>query len=315
MVMALGKFEQLELRDYWPDEARDFTPWLASTENMEELSNIIGIDLEVEGTEVYIGSFKADIIAQDISNDRTVIIENQLEKTNHDHLGKLITYASGVNASIVIWICKTVTEEHRRAIDWLNENTSPDIAFFAIEIELWRIGDSLPAPRFNIISRPNEWTKNSKSVSKNMNLSGIKSLQLEFWNYLTTYFYEHSSSLTLRTPRAQHWFQFAIGRSKFSLTLTVNTVRNRIGCEIYMRGEKAKEAFSQLHDSKETIESALGTQLNWEELPDGQDSRIILFAEGNLNNRDEWPEMVAWFKTWSEKFYEVFNPRIKVLKL
>lgn len=283
--------------------------------NIEELSNIIGVDLEVEGTEIFIGNYKADIIAKDISNNKNVIIENQLEKTNHDHLGKIITYASGINASIIIWISKEVTEEHRKAIDWLNENTGEDISFFGIEIELWKIGESLPAPRFNIICRPNEWTKNSTNISKNKNLSKTKSLQLEFWNYLSDYFNKQNTFLSLRTPGPKHWYSISIGKSKFHLSLTVNTVRKRIGCELYMRGEKAKEAYSQLEDMKEQIETELETPINWEELPEGQDSRIILYEDGDLNNKDDWEGMVAWFKIWSEGFYNVFSPKVKALNI
>jgi len=160
--MNLGKFQKIELRDYWESEPADFTPWLATEENIEELGNAIGIDdIEVEGTEVFIGNFKADILGRD-SNNNKIIIENQLEKSNHDHLGKIITYASGVDASIIIWICNGITDDHRRAIDWLNEHTDENINFFAIEIELWKIDDSIPAPRFNVICRPNEWAKTTK---------------------------------------------------------------------------------------------------------------------------------------------------------
>lgn len=313
--MALGKFVKVELRHFWPDEARNFTPWLAKEENIQELSNTIGIDIEVEATEQFIGNFKADIVARDISNDQKIIIENQLEKSNHDHLGKIITYASGVGASTIIWICSAITEEHRQAINWLNEHTSDELRFFALEIELWKIDDSKPAPRFNVICRPNEWFKSTKKSTAVKELSETKSLQLEYWNYLRDYLNQQQSTLNLRTPRAQHWYSIAIGRSKFNISLTVNTVQKRLGCEIYLRGESAKAAFHLLKQQQAMIEQELAATLQWQELPDGQDSRITLYQAGDISARENWNESVTWFKHWSESFYTVFYQRIRDLRL
>lgn len=314
-MKTLGKLQKVELRDYWADEARDFTPWLAKEENIEELSNTIGIDIEIEDTEVFIGNYKADIVGRDISNNQKIIIENQLEKSNHDHLGKIITYSSGIGASTIIWICSSITDEHRQAIDWLNENTIEDINFFALEIELWKIGDSSPAPKFNVICRPNEWVKSTKEKGSSKELSGTKTLQLEYWNYLRDYFNQKGTFLSLRAPRAQHWYSMAVGRSKFHISLTVNTIHNRLGCELYMRGENAKKYFSELKKDKENIEKEIGKELDWQELPDGQDSRIILYHDGDITNKDAWDESTEWFKKYSELFYESFNERVKKIKV
>ncbi len=145
--MKFGRIDKVEIRTLWINEEADFTPWLAKDINIQILADEIGLDLEVEDIEVGIGSYKADIVAKD-ADGRKVIIENQLTRTDHKHLGQLITYASGLGAKLVIWNCKEVTEEHRQAVDWLNDVTSADVAFFACEIELWKIGESLPAPRF-----------------------------------------------------------------------------------------------------------------------------------------------------------------------
>lgn len=315
MGKQLGKFQKVELRDFWADEARDFTPWLVKEDNIQQLSETIGIDIEIEKTEVYIGNYKADMLGRDISNNQKIIIENQLEKSNHDHLGKILTYASGIGASVIIWICSTITDEHRQAIDWLNENTNDDISFFALEIELWKINDSLPAPRFNIICSPNEWTKSTKDSINTSQLSDTKSLQLEFWNYLKDYFNQTSTFLSLRKPRAQHWYSLAIGRSKFNISLTVNTLSHRLGCELYMRGDSAKKSFSELIKDKEKIEKELGINLNWQELPEGQDCRIILYRDGDIKNKENWDEICQWFKKWTELFYNTFNERIKKIKI
>ena len=311
--MQLGKVEKLSIRDQWKNEEYDFTPWLAKEENIQLLGDEVNLDLEVEGIEQAIGSYKADIVATD-GNNRKVIIENQLEKTDHKHLGQIITYASGVEAQIIIWVCTQVTDEHRQAIDWLNEVTRADIAFFACEIELWRIGNSLPAPKFNIVASPNDWTKVVKSSTNNKDLSDTKKAHLEFWNGFKAYMEEEESTLKLRQPRAQHWYSMAVGRSKFQISLTTNTQSKEIGCEIYIRGKEAKEAFAQLKQNKQSIESILG-ELEWHELPDGQDCRIKLAFQGDSKDKEQWGTLHYWLKEKSEMFYEVFFPLIKELRL
>lgn len=311
--MKLGKVEKLTIREQWKNEEYDFTPWLAQQENIQLLGDEINLDLEVEGTEVSIGSYKADIVAREGSG-RTVIIENQLEKTDHKHLGQIITYASGIEAEIIIWVCSQVTHEHRQAIDWLNEVTRADIAFFACEIELWKIGDSLAAPKFNLVASPNDWAKVVKTTVNNGELSETKKAHLDFWNAFKTYMEESGTSLKLRQARPQHWFNLAVGRSKFNIALTTNTQSKQIGCEIYIRGEKAKEAFSQLEQQKEEIEAILG-QLEWHELPDGQDCRIKISRDGDSKNRHQWHDLHSWLKVESEAFLEVFSTKIKALDL
>jgi hypothetical protein len=309
--MQLGKIEKLVIRDQWKNEEYDFTPWLAREENIQLLGDEINLDLDVEGTEIAIGSYKADIVAKD-GNGRTVIIENQLEKTDHKHLGQIITYASGVEAQIIIWVCTQVTDEHRQAIDWLNEVTRADIAFFACEIELWRIGDSIAAPKFNVIASPNDWTKVVKSTVNSKDLSETKKAHLDFWNAFKAYMEDSGTSLKMRQPRAQHWYTLAVGRSKFNISMTTNTQSKEVGCEIYIRGKDAKVAFAELERQKESIEAVLG-QLEWHELPDGQDCRIKLSRRGDSKSQVQWPELHDWLKDKSEAFYDVFSPKIKAL--
>lgn len=307
--MELGKIEKLEIRSQWANEEYDFTPWLAKEENIQLLSYETNLDLEVEDTEVFIGSFKADILARD-SEGRTVIIENQLEKTNHKHLGQIITYASGVGAKIMIWVCSEVTEEHRQALDWLNDITNSDIAFFACEIELWRIGDSVPAPRFNVKVSPNDWTKSTKTPSEKTTMSETKKSHLAFWNSFKSFMEDEETPLRMRTPRAQHWYSISIGRSKFNISLTTNTQSEKIACELYMRGKEAKIWFSKLMEKKQEIEDVLGP-LEWMELPDGQDCRIKISANGNSKNEIEYSELHTWLKEKAESFYQIFSPLIK----
>jgi len=309
--MKLDRIESVDIREQWLTEEREFTPWLAKEQNIQILADTIGIDLEVENTEVYIGSYKADIVAAD-SDGRKVIIENQLEKTDHKHLGQIITYASGIGAKILIWICREVTDEHRQAIDWLNEITQSDTAFFACEIELWKIGESNPAPRFNLVSSPNDWSKTVKSNPSKGELTPTKALHLEFWNSFKEFMTNSDTKLRLRTPRAQHWFSISVGKSKFNISLTTNTQLHKIGCELYIRGKNAKLAFAKINENKEEIEESLG-KLEWQELPEGQDCRIILYRNGNSKNKKQWSELHDWMKENAEKFYDTFSPIIKKL--
>jgi len=311
--MALGRIDSVDIRSQWKNEEYDFTPWLAKEAHIQVLADAIGVDLEVDGIEVPIGSFKADIVAKD-GDGRTVIIENQLGKTDHKHLGQLITYASGIDARLVIWVCKEVTDEHRQALDWLNTVSTSEVAFFACEIELWQIDDSRPAPRFNLVSSPNDWSKAVKGGPSSDSLSPTKAAHLAFWNAFKEFMTNTESDLRLQTPRAQHWYAISIGRSKFSLSLTTNTLTKRVACELYIRGTTAKSAFSQLYQDKSSIEEELG-ELDWQELPDGQDCRIIQYREGDTKKESNWPEIHAWLKDRAEALHAVFAPRVKALRL
>jgi hypothetical protein len=315
MIGNLGRLERVELREFWKDEARDFTPWLAKDENLEILAEAMGIEIELEDTDVAVGNFRSDLVAKDVNSDRVILIENQLERTNHDHLGKIITYASGLGADMIVWICKSVTDEHRQAVNWLNEITGEEIAFFALEMELWRINDSHPAPKFNVVCSPNEWAKSVKDSSRLTKVTATKLLQHDFWSALKDHMNEKGTFLKLRTPRAQHWYSIAVGRSKFNISLTTNTQTNRLGCELYMRGEKAKKAFALLKGADAGIESEIGANLDWQELPEGQDCRIILYGDGDIRDKEKWGEYFAWFQEHAERFHQVFSKRVKELQL
>lgn len=149
--MKLGKFTEVNVRDLWKHEQYDFSAWLAKEENIAELGDLIGLSLVDVNTEVYVGAYRCDLVAKDETTGTKVIIENQLESTNHDHLGKIITYASGLDAKVIVWVVKEAREEHRSAIEWLNNNTLSGIAFFLIEIHAYKIGDSLPAAKFEMV--------------------------------------------------------------------------------------------------------------------------------------------------------------------
>ena len=309
----LGKLTPVNLRNYWQGESSDFTPWLAQQENLGELSSVLGMELELEGTEMHVGPFKADIVARDLSSDSRVVIENQLDKTDHDHLGKILTYASGLNATVMIWIAQEFTEEHRRALDFLNEQSLPTLRCYGIVIKLLRIENSPPAPLFEIISSPNEYSSEIKSDSASGEISETKALYLDYWTGFRDYCMVNNSKLILRKPAARYWFNIAIGRSKFNLGL-ITSVQNRyISCEIYLRGANAKTSFRLVKQHQAEIEAELGA-LDWMELPKKQDCRIRLINKNfDVTNRNFWTSGFAWHKEQAEAFSRVFGPIIRNL--
>ena len=308
--MNLGKLEQVNLRDYWKHEALDFTNWLAKEENLSLLSEEIGIDIVLKETEASVGKFNVDILAIEDNSDRLIVIENQLEQTDHDHLGKIITYASGFDAEVIIWIVKDVRDEHKQAVDWLNEHTNDKINFFAIKMELWKIDNSSPAPKFQIISKPNNWAKALKSSSrKPTRETKLSMLQLEFWTDFKSYLENNSSTLKTRKPYAQHWYDMSIGNSKAHLSLTIVSQKNVMTTGIYIPDNK--EMYYKLEENKEKIESELNISFEWMELEGKKASRIILTRENiDIYKTDNWNEYFEWLKQNSENISKVFKKYI-----
>ena len=309
----LGRLEPVDLRTIWLSESGDFTPWLAQEENLVLLGNTIGLELELDSTEKNVGPFRADIVCKDTATDSWVLVENQLERTDHSHLGQLLTYAAGLDAVTIVWIAKSFTDEHRAALDWLNDVTERDLNFFGIEIELWQIGDSSTAPKFNLVSKPNDWTKTISQVRTSGELSETQQLQLEYWQTLRDYLHKSDSSLKSQKPFPQHWTDFAIGRSYFHITAAMNTRDKQLSIALIITGSDAKPHFHLLHQEKDAIESEIGYQLRWRELPNNKSSDIGINRSFDPTDRSEWPKQHAWLKEQLEAFYRVFSSRVKTL--
>lgn len=304
--MKLGKLKKIDLREYWKHEALDFTKWLAETENLDELGDEIGIDIELIQTEAGVGRFSVDILAQEQTTGKKIVIENQLEATDHSHLGQILTYAAGIEAEYIVWIVKDVREEHKQAVEWLNEHTDEKINFFLVKIELWQIGSSEPAAKFVVVSRPNGWTKSVRgSVHEQGELSDTKLMQLEFWQQLRAFSAIKTPSLKLRTPRAQHWYDISIGRSDAHIALTTNTNEGQIGCELYI--PNSKHLYNALYSNKQEIESDLKISgLIWQELPEKKASRIRVVQKYDLTNLDR-EQAFSWLVETTSKFKNVFS--------
>lgn len=310
--MKLGRFEKLDLRRYWKKEDSDFTPWLANEENIKLLGDTIGIELEVKRQEDNVGPYRADITCIDTINNHLVLIENQLEKTDHTHLGQLMTYASGLDAVTIIWIAQKFTEEHRSALDWLNRITEDSINFFGIEIELYRINDSLPAPMFNMVSKPNNWTKSIRKSVTSQNLSDTKLLQQEYWQSLITFFEDNKSFVKLHSAQPQHWINATIGRSNFYLSATVNSRENTISVWLNITGDDAESNYEKLYElgyERSLVE--INPDLMWDKMEGRKMSCVLLKTSGDFTKRSDWPNQHAWFKDNLEKFTKFFKPLVK----
>lgn len=302
MAYNLGKMKRIhDLRSVWPHEANDFTKWLAQEANLAELGNNIGIDIDLEERESSVGSFNVDIYAVESGTGRRIIIENQLEDTNHDHLGKLITYASGKGAEVIVWIVKRARDEHKQAIEWLNQHTDSNIGFFLVEIELWQIDDSLLAPKFNVVEKPNDWAKTMKIVE---GLNETEMLKLNFWqsfNDNMSLNTEFSKYFNLRKPQPQHWYDLSIGTSSYFISLNINTQKKKVDVGIYIPNDK--ELFQKFIEAKALFEGALGQEI---ELRDaGKASRILISKAINVKDSSKWPEIANWFFEKSKVFKQL----------
>jgi len=307
--MELGILKTMTPRKKWNHEERDFTPWLA--ENINELSKAVGIELEVENIEVAVGPYSADILAKDTGTGEFVVIENQLEKTNHDHLGKAITYASVLDASTIIWLATDFTEEHKKALDWLNDHTNDDMSFYGVQLELWQIDDSKPALRFNIISKPNLAVRQAARSMAIEELSDKRKFQYDFWVKFRDKLAKTKKIPSLHTPRPQYWFDIALGKTDIHLSNTCNTDENSVGIRVYIGNKIADTMLPYLESRKEEIEKSLGESLSWNPNPDNRDKVILLLHPTDFNKPEKVDEAIDWLIEKSIKFREVFSKIIK----
>lgn len=288
--MKLGKLEEVAIRDVWQHEQYDFSAWLAKDENIKELGDSLNLSLTDVETEKFVGSYRCDIICKDEITGKNVLIENQLEPTNHDHLGKIITYASGLNASVVIWIVETAKPEHSSAIEWLNKYTTDELSFFLIEIHAYKIGTSEPAPMFKIIEQPNDFAKTVNSIAKNDDITEGQSKRLEFWTMFNEYIEKNGKPIKTRKPSTSTWYAFAIGSSQCHAEANLVNSEHRIRIALWIPDNK--ELFDKFHANKEDIETTIGKSLEWERMDDKKASSINYFIPNlDFNNQDNYPEL------------------------
>jgi hypothetical protein len=306
------------LREAWVSESATFTPWLAQPDNLSILSETLEMDLALVGTESSVGSFRADIVCRDAASDNAddhlVLVENQLERTDHTHLGQLLTYAAGLQTVTIVWIAGQFSEPHRAALDWLNEITDERFRFFGLEVELWQIGDSALAPKFNIVSKPNSWSKAVSQERANRGsteLSSTRQAQLAFWGELSARLNGSGSALKGRTPRAQHWYSLAIGRSGYNLNALFVVQKRKIGVEMYFSGQSAHQSFEFVQQDQADLETILGP-LDW--IKAAKEARIVQYREArDILDENSWPDALDWITNRLEAFDNAFRERVRKL--
>lgn len=290
-TVKIGKLTEVDVRDLWKHEQYDFSNWLAKEENIKLLDDEIGLTLMDINKEVYIGSYRCDLVAKDETTGQIVIIENQLEATNHDHLGKIITYAAGLDAKTIIWIVKEAREEHKAAIEWLNNNSSEEIGFFLIELHAYKINDSLPAPMFKVVEKPNNFTKTLKQNYSDKELNRSQNERLMFWEEFNTVIVAKGKPFSVRKPTTDHWYDVAIGTSEAHLAINLVNKENKIVLELYILDNK--KLFDHLYEDKEKIENTLQMNFSWERLDGKKASRIKHDVLGlDFSDHSNYPQLM-----------------------
>lgn len=309
-MKPLSKIKHLSLREIWAKEAGDFTPWLA--DNIKDLGEALGMDLELQEKEADVGDFSLDLLAKD-NNGRIVVIENQLAQTDHDHLGKLLTYAAGFDATAVVWVAESIREEHRQALDWLNQRTDAKTDFFGVVVEVLQIDNSNPAVNFKLVALPNEWQKPKRSRAAAI-VSSRGEAYRNYFQPLIDELREKHRFTGARIAQPQNWYSFSSGVSYASFG-AVFVSNNRVRVEVYIDygdSESNKALYDWLYKKKEEIERLLGFPLHWDRLDEKQACRISTDRSGSIQNDDEELEQI---RKWQiEKlliFKKVFGPLLK----
>ncbi len=310
--MSVSRLQKVPLREIWPHEARDFTTWLAV--NLDFLSEVIGFDLNLVEREAAAGPFSADILAED-SRGNFVVIENQLERTNHDHLGKMITYLSNLDAKTAIWITSDPRPEHETAIHWLNETLPADTAFFLMKLEAFSIDDSSPAPLLSIIAGPSPEGKQVGAQKKDLAERHV--FRLEFWEQLLDKARERTPQFSNISPSKENYINTSAGTSGFAYAFVVRL--NDAQVELYIdRGdrEKNKRLYDALLSRKDDIEQAFGESLDWQRLDDRRACRIrSVISDHGLVDRNEWSLLQDKMISRMDRFSQVMQPEIQLLDL
>lgn len=316
MGIELGSLENVGIKKLWKKEANDFTPWLA--ENIDKLGSVLGKDLEVIQTEFPVGPFSADIVANDLGSSRKVVIENQYGTSDHRHLGQILLYCAGIKASCVVWIAESFKDEHRQAIEWLNNNTINEIEFFAIGIEVIRIDESRPVLLFKIIESPSK-NINSTMSKSSLGLTDTQESYQKYFQSLIDVLREKYNFTNAKVGQPQNWYSFASEQSKIFKYNVTFAAKDLVRSEIYIDTRpqsKNKKIFDALYDQKDVIEKEFGSELIWERLDENIACRISTGMEGAINvDTDELERIKAWHIESLLKLKEVFPKYIKRINI
>lgn len=292
--VPLGRLTQVDPREVWAHEAHQFTPWLLA--NGDRLADALGIELELTSREYAVGGFSLDIIGRDITHNKVLIVENQLTDSDHSHLGQLMTYAAGTSAATIVWVAPRFRDEHRQALQWLNEHTDEDTHFFGVEVEVVRIGDSVPAPLFNVVAQPNDWQKAVKAGAASVG-SAKGAVYQAFWTkHLERMHAAHPDWTQARSAPAQNWLAIRSGVSGCHASANF-TADGRLRHEFYIdraTQEECKALFDHLFAQRETFEARYGRPLEWDRLDHRKASRVADYIDADVMDEDRHGDYLAF---------------------
>lgn len=299
-----GNLKSIDLRHIWPREDKDFTPWLFEEGNLTRLADVLNMKLDPLEKEMEVGQFYADIVCRNTADSSLVVIENQLGETDHDHLGKVLTYAAKLCAVTVIWIAADFTHEHRNTFDWLNENMDERFQFFAVKLELIQINDSHPTPKFTVIAKPNNWIYPVVEGDS----------RTRFWSKFHEHLTENNSSLDpQRSSENPQYFGFRIGEvSDIWLAAWRHPNNKYFGVNLHLKGPNAQLYFDKLKEQQNEIETELGAALEWKKSPSYNPSvpQVGLYKNMDSPEETDWPNQFKWLRLNLEKLGRVFQPRV-----
>ncbi|HEX8164732.1 MAG TPA: DUF4268 domain-containing protein [Beijerinckiaceae bacterium] len=319
IIPTLGRLEEVNLREVWKNEATSFTPWLAQPENLQELARTLNLTaLELIQTERSVQEFSADIVARVPDTDEIVLIENQLERSDHSHLGQILTYAAGVEARAIVWVAKHFTEGHRAALEWLNRKTVDDIAFFAVEVEAWRIGNSPPAPRFNVLVRPNDWARAARSAARG-EISVSTPENIEYWEAFHAVAVAHGAPHrpTADPVKGTNYYVYLRDGSWIALTAYLARSGKSVGIYLGLWASGGRSdipaIFEGLKAEQKAIESEIGAPLKWTEVKPGAVFHISKVLNADPGDRADWPRQHPWLADTMKRFSAAIEPRLALI--
>ena len=309
-MRELGKLVRIDPREVWRSESADFTPWLA--ENLDHLAEVLGLELELTEREAAVGDFAVDLLARDLGRDRVVIIENQLEPTDHSHLGQIITYAAGLDAGVVIWISRSFREEHRQALDWLNRVHDGRTEFFGVMVELLKVDDSKPAVSFRLVAFPNQWSRTASAATAEVSPKRVAYQQ--FFQRLLDELREKHKFTNAKAAQPQSWYSFTSGTRGFSWAFSF-ALGGRVRAEIYIDStdaERNEKILDDLLKDRSAIEADFGEALEWERLDEKRACRVACYRSGSIEDSSESLEQIhSWAIERLLRFKRVFGPRLR----
>ena len=311
-VSRLAKLSEQEIRRIWPREEQDLSPWIKSS--AEELSSALGLEIQFDEAETPVGNFRLDLAGMDLLTRKPVVVENQFGKSDHDHLGKLLTYAAGREAGVLIWIVTEFQEPHRAALHWLNSVTGEDLVFYGVQLEVFRIDESRPAPKFTLVVGPPEQKRPRPLIPDD---SPRGRAYRDFWTKFLDHVRDKYPGLTrAKVPNSANWFSTGIGFGNFSVGSTF-TGDGLFRVELYIDSgnrEQKGRLFVLLKESEHLVNEKLAATLIWDELADRRAYRVYLPREGRIDDAgDKLDEYIAWGASQMAQFKEAFKPLLAQL--